>query len=563
MDTSSRDDFFPEEQTPRPYKAAIVADLIELDRDIMKLLVRRAKLVGKLRGGKDHAATPAAARAEKEVRAAWEKNAVSFSRDDKFARQLFSLLQELRMDSRRETEERGGFNLSPARKAVSVNIPGPVSVLATRMLAAFAAFSGGGLTLANAVFNDPLMDCVKALNSAGAKFTWTVGARPGEGTLTHSGPADVSLTTDRALYIGEDLLNAYLLAFLAAGKVGKARFTGGAGLKMADLSPLRRFLPELGARLAHSVPKSNGLPANVESSGVVPDSLIVPGDLPKEGVIALLTAAAVWRKQITLDFAALPATLFSGTLAGCLPTLRACGVTDSLQGTVLNLDARAMALPSEAGLAVAAPLDPVLGAYLLALPAFAGGRVALAGRWDAALPFTAMTEALLNEAGLAVHGDASGVSSAQAEAAPGTSERLDLASLDGSLLPLGIALAVRNVRRSKGAMPLPLLPEGTDTTLIESFCARFGVACHDGSLLPQEKGEAGTESVPWTSPAPVWSFAYALCSFLRANVRLTNPTAVGALMPSFWSLFNALPDPSEAKKAPEEPKTARRRIITS
>ena len=138
-----------------------------------------------------------------------------------------------------------------------------------------------------------------------------------------------------------------------------------------------------------------------------------------------------------------------------------------------------------------------------------------------------------------------------------------MAGIDAALLPLGIALAVRDVRRSKCAMPLPALPEDADMALIEGFCARFGVACRDGEMLLQEKSEAGAESAPWTSPAPVWCFAYALCSFIRPNVRLSNPTVVGALMPSFWALFNTLPDPSEVKKAPEAPKTARRRIMTS
>ena len=562
MDTPSRDENFSEEQAPRPYKAAIVADLIELDRDIMKLLVRRGKLVGKLRGGKDHAATPAAARAEKEVRSAWEKNAVAFSRDDKFARQLFSLLQELRMDSRQEVEGRGGFNLSPSRKAVSVNIPGPVSIIASRMLAVFAAFSSSDFSLANAVFNDPLIDCVKALNSAGAKFVWTVGERAGEGTLTHSGVASVSLTTDRALYIGEDLLTMYLMAFLAAEKVGKARFTGGAGLKMADLSPLRRFLPELGARMAHSVPKSNGLPANVESSGIIPDAVIVPGDLPEEGVIALLAAAVVWKKEITFDFAALPEALFAGALAACLPTLRACGVVDSLQGSVLRLDTRVTSLPSGKALSEAAPLDPVLGAYLLALPAFAGGRVALGGRWDTSLSLAASSQALLVGEGLLMTEEASSICSELAEDGAGTPGQGDYASLDAALLPLGIALAVRNVRRFKREIPLPVLPNDADMAVIESFCARFGVICHDGMLQLGGSAPEDAQASPWTSPSPMWSFAYALCSFVRANVRLTNPTSVNALMPSFWPLFNALPDPSEVKKVPEEPKVVRRRIIT-
>ncbi|CAK7011301.1 MAG: hypothetical protein DELT_02095 [Desulfovibrio sp.] len=544
------------DDAPRPYKPGVVTDLIELDRELMKLLVRRAKLVGKLRGGKEHAATPAAAKAEKEVRTAWEKNAVSFSRDDKFSRQLFSLLQEIRMDSRSDVETRSAYNLSPARRPVNVAIPGPSSVTATQMFAVLAASLGGEMVLDNVMLNDPLMDTVKALNNAGAGFSWATGARLGEGTLTHTANGKpFHMATEKALYIGEEIFTAYLMAFLATGRTGKSRFTGGSALKMADLSPLRRFLPALGARLGHSVPKSNGLPASVEASGMVPDSLTLPADLPREGVMALFCVAATWQKPVKLDCGALPLPLFTSALAECLPVLRACGVVDGMQGTVVSIDAATASVPASSAFATC-PIDPLVASYLLAFPAFIGGRVALGGTWDETFPQAHEALAMLIAEGLSVSVDSNGVTATVGEGASATAPRL--AHLDERFLPLGLAFCAHRVLKGKCELAMPELPEGADVSLAESFFAHVGVALRDGMLVP-----APTEgdNSPWTSPAPVWSFAYALCAYDRPNIGLTNHTAVTALMPSFWALYNALPDPSE-KKAPEKQEKTRRRIIS-
>lgn len=543
---------------PRPYKAELVAELIDLDRDIMKLMVRRAKLVGKLRGGREHAATPAAAKAEKDVRTAWEKNAASFSRDEKFARQLFTLLQEVRVDSLADSATRNAFNLAPPRRPVAVNLPGPRSVTATRMLATLAAWFGDGLVLDNILLNDPLMDTAKALNSAGARFSWAVGARAGEGTLRHAATGvGISLATDKALFIGEDILTMYLMAFLAAARTGKARFTGGSGLKMADLTPLRRFLPELGARLAHSVPKSNGLPGSVEASGLIPESIVLPADLPREGVMALLCAAAAWRKKVSIDCAALPLPLFTSAFAECLPVLRACSVTDGMRGTVITIDATGATVPEDA----VCPLDPALSGYLLALPAFAGGVVSLSGAWETALPLSSPVEDILSRGGLAVRVDGEGVhaSVCDGESAPYTA--MDLTETDAVLVPLGVALAARRAWRKKAESPMPLLPESLDPEIVEGFCAHLGLACRGGMLIPRPGGRDPGDKSSWTSPAPEWAFAYALCAYDCQNILLTNPSVVASLMPSFWPLYNALPDPSEAKKVPEKEEKQRRRII--
>jgi hypothetical protein len=214
-------------QDRKPASPARTAELLtELDLELMKLLVRRARLLSRLRGGKDHAAGPAAVKAEKEVRAAWEKNAARFSRDSKFARQLFALIQDLTVSTREESEKRSGFAVSPPRKPVHVALPGPADRASAGMVAALAAALGRAVSLRGVLLGNGLLDLAKALNQAGAAFSWT-GAWPAApenaSRLRHNGRngGDAPLSfADKVLYAGEDSLSFHLLAFLAAAGVG-------------------------------------------------------------------------------------------------------------------------------------------------------------------------------------------------------------------------------------------------------------------------------------------------------------------------------------------------------
>ena len=548
------------EEGARPPRQRLADELIALDLDIMKSLAKRAKLVGKLRGGKEHAATPVAVKAEKEVRTAWEKNAARFSRDDKFSRQLFTLLQELRIDSRAESESRGNFNLAPSRKPVSVTLQGPADVTSTRLVAAVAAACGNAFSLDNILVNTPLVDCLKALNSVGARFTWTNTGKPGEGLLTQeaSGSASPLNFNDKVLYLGDDTLTMYLVAFMAAGASGRVRFTGGTGLKMANLSPLRRFLPGLGARFAHNMPKSDGLPGRLEASGMIPDTITVPNDLPEEGVSALVCAAATWRKRVSLVCSALPASVLQAALASALPVLRECQVAESMSGAVLTIDGTNARVPEKPTL----PLDAAISAYILALPAFAGGSVALGGVWDEGLPLAEQASTLLRAAGLSMQCGEEGV---RVQRSPDAGIASDVAyvltDVAPELLPLGLSLAALSAKRGKGVCPAPRLPDHADATIMGGFFAYLGFACNNEELRASSEKSSGPES-PWTSPGPYWTMAYALAAYLHPSLSLTNPASVAEVMPSFWALYNALPDPSVAavKKTAKEP-VKRRRVF--
>ncbi|MDL2272401.1 5-enolpyruvylshikimate-3-phosphate synthase [Desulfovibrio sp. OttesenSCG-928-I05] len=557
--------------------------LMELDQDIMKLLVRRAKLVSRLRGGRDHASSPAAIKAEKEVRASWEKNAVRFSRDSKFTRQLFALLQDLKVSTREESETLSGFTLAPPRKPVTIALPGPGDMRSTRLAAALAAGLGKGASFRGVVLNNALLEFVKALNLAGASFAWT-GTWPDETRLHHnawSGPdADLRADApqsgfhnddtplffgDKVLYAGEDRLSFYLLLFLAAGGVGKTRFTGGGPLKMADFSPLRRFLPHLGARLAHTMPGGKGLPASLESSGVIPATLEIPDDLDEEAILALLCAAPAWGGTVRLNTSRIPGSVLDAVLGRVAPLFRDFGVRTSSDGAIFSLTPPAYGSDDETAVPEYRPvLDAEISAYLLALPAFAGGVCRLDGTWPALFPAGHVLD-LLRSAGLEAS-TTDGAVSVTAAPASATPHVLLEGPLSPALTPLRHALAALAAVRSpeKTGFIAPATETDETRAIAESFYAALGLSLEeDGTLSPLPEDE---ETPPvWTSPNTWWTFAFALTAYCRARLRISNPGLATDIVPGFWNLYNALPNPVSGgqPQKTEAPTPQRRRIRTS
>lgn len=545
-----------EDRKPRGAAAA----LIELDRELMKLLVRRATLVSRMRGGRDHAATPAAIQAEKAVRVAWETEAPAFSKDPRFVRQLFSLLQDIKVLTREQAEASGVYNLAPAQKPVSGSMTGPTSARAAQMRIALAACLGLPLVLEPVMLSAPLLDCVKAFSQAGASVAHDFSGK-GRITLTAGKPASFA---DVTLFAGDDPFTLHLAALLAAGGPGVCRLTGGARLKEADLSALRNLLPLFGARLAHIVPHSKGLPANLECSGELPPLVVVPAETSFEALCALLLAPLAWNAPITLNLAAVPAGIATAALAEVRPLHREAGADVETHGPHLVYTPGPLSPPEHPAL----PLDPAFSAYVLALPLFAGGSVTLSGPWPDRMPEAAQAEQLLAWAGLDLARDENGVTASVsgAEHTP----PLQLGDLAPELGPLYLALRARASGRdaaSEGPAPDLFPDDETDASLAESFLARLGIR-YEGDRFAPDTDNAET-AAPWTGPSAWWGMAFALCSFVRPGLKLANPGIVTEGMPPFWRIFNSLPavaDPPAPVRAqqPEEPqgdKPARRRII--
>lgn len=548
--------------------------LIELDRELMKLLVRRATLVSRIRGGKEHASSPAAVQAEKAVRIAWETGALSFSKDPRFSRQLFSLLQDIRILGKEEAEKSGSFTLKPQREPVSGVVAGPTSTRAAQMRLALSAFLGKSLRLDPLMISAPLLDAVKACEQAGASITLG-GKGPARSHLKLEPGRPLSFD-GKSLFLGDDAFSAYLFIFLSLGQTGVRRLNGGSGLKALDLTSLRLTLPLFGARLAHVVPHTNGFPVNLECSGLIPPHVLVPAELPEEALCALLLAPLVWNVPVTLDLSALPAASATAALAEVRPLHRDSGAEVDSYGPRLTFAPSALEPPTEPAL----PLDPALTAYLLALPAFTGGSLQVRGIWPADMPEAAEARQLFAWAGLDCRISEDGISAAMpaADGAEGKSPKppfslpMQCSDISPSLGPLFLALSALCLKKLGSSVPLQALlnyPEDEDDcALAAEFFDRLGMRYEEGLLEAAPEKASSKPDVPsWTSPGLYWSLAYALAAFLRPGLELANPTSVSTRMPLFWTIYNSLPEASDTAKATKSKEeagsggTARRRVI--
>ena len=453
-------------------------------------------------------------------------------------------------------------------------MPAPLACRATRAWLMLAAASGRPLRIEPGLMNDPIVDCVKALNQLGAALT-----REEDGvTAREAAPLGAP---DKVLHVGDSAWNFFLLLGYYLGRPSRAKFTGETSLKLADFSAVRHFLPQMGARLVHVVPKSDGLPARLECSGILPDAVTLPADVPAELAEGILLAAPFYERALTLDLAAHPQQKL--ILARVLPILRASGADFSLTESRVRVAPGPLRLPARPQL----PLEPELAVFLLALPLVLSGETRLDGDWPQ-WPGARSAWELLRALGLDLRLDSrpdphpaqpggdrpGGVVRAKADA---TLKRACLADLPAELLaelppdwaPLPVALAACAALRG-GEANLPELP-GADMSEVTSFLHAVGLERNaEGRLCKTEQTTSQLNAASaWNAPSPVWALALALTACARdargQGFRLGNPGVMTGLYPAFWALYNALPEPAAKRPVSGEAPTApaRRRIITS
>jgi 5-enolpyruvylshikimate-3-phosphate synthase len=566
----------PQTDAPDTYSA-----LADLDSSIIKLLNRRAKLAATARPDERKPAPPGKHKAwveiEKNLRKHWDQAATGDGAQRKLWRELFSLVQQLpapqiKISPDSETEREGdastapgqsderGFLLTPASGPMAVDIPGPASLLQTRFWAGLLAQAQTPCSIEPVLINDALVDCIKALDHAGARLYWEGDA------LANRGAAELSLI-DKVIFAGDDLFTLHLLIFLALPEAGALKLTGGSTLKNFDCGPLSNFLPSLGARLVSVTPHQRGVPLRLESSGVLPDEIPIPETLSPEAILGLLAAAPRYPQPILLrpqneNAAALLQRIARPVLA----MLEQCGVTTRMEGDAILIQPGPIAPPTSPRL----DLDPLLGAALLALPRFArqekgagpaGGHVLLRGAWSQEP--TRREEwsdalVLLKDAGLDARFDAHGAR-CSVSTAPQTL-RLD-ASRTPELFPLALALAAATVVHGRAEASVRAPSRELDKQTFSDFLANCGIASTQSE--PDQDGEwlalrpcspASDWDAPWRSPSPEWSLAYALAAYLKPGLKLDNPGSLSELMPRFWSLYNGLPKPEAAAvRTPQKP----------
>lgn len=534
----------------RPSLREVVATI---DRDILHLLLRRYNVLLRMRGNRGFLA----AAEEKQLREAWQKEAERLSPDPKLSSQFFSLMQEVTFRPKPLADgehgpRRQGFNLAPPRRPVAMRLRLPADAWRSNAWLLLAAASGRPVSIDPCLMHDGQHHFLKALGALGAavnRIEDAVSVAAGQGLRFG----------DASLHVGEDIDSFYLLAAQYAVRPSRVRFTGEGALKSADLSSLSRFLPMLGTRLAPVVPRSGGFPVRLECSGMLPEKLAVPAEVPAHFVAALMLALPFAERPCELDFSSHPAC--GRILDSALPLLRQSGVklVESASGA-LQVSPSELDVPE----APVIPADETVAAGLLALPLVLGGEAEFEGHLpdpdDARCPFGFY----FRELGLVLR--RAGTGRFTVKMAKGLVESAGNA-LPDALAPMlhgrhaWLAAMIYAVRAlcTDGAA----LPGKADGALGDFFSAAGLYQSADGML---RKKSQVNETVSWNAPSGRWALALAVAACARGALpgfKLGDPGIMTAVWPRFWTVYNALPEPGKIRR--EENAAAekkRRRIIT-
>lgn len=558
---------------PERPRRSLRETVCDIDRDVLRMLMRRHNLIRRMYNAKGFL-EPAE---EKSIRESWEAAVSRVSRDPRLSGRFFTLMQEVEFLPRPGEDgeaQRPAFNLAPADLPVRLSMAAPRACRLTRAWIALAACHGQSVRIAPALMNDPVVDCVKLLNQLGAHVNRDDGA-------VHVAAGAPLGTPDKVLFVGDSAWNFYLLLGHYLGRPSRTKFTGGAALKLADLSAVRRFLPLMGARLVHVVPKSDGFPVRIECSGVLPGKVVFPADAPVELAEGIMLAAPAYERAITLDLAAMPGRELA--FARILPVLEAAGADVRREGDTLHFQPCALTIPVEPDL----PAEPELAVFLMGLAPALGGEVRLEGRWPE-WPGAEAGLQLLRRTGARVECSATEMLARSQKPLAGLPGDFALPEgLPASWRPLAVALSAMTALRGGHAT----LPAGLEAeeTVVESYLHAAGLALDaEGRLTawkpgeempeteePDEEGRPVRKPRPalqargWNAPDATWAVALALAACARGNqegFKLGNPGVLTELYPPFWVLYNNLPEPHmtrEHREAPAEPARNRRRVITN
>jgi 3-phosphoshikimate 1-carboxyvinyltransferase len=529
-------------QTPR--KPSPTQDLIDLDRKLTDMLVRRCDLLARSASERrERRGKIAEPHQEKALWAVWKERRDESGVDGRIWEQIFNLSNGLAY-ARAEREQRrhGGYVLSPKRAPVAIDLPGPRDLLTSRFALTLAAVSGQPLVLPDVVLNDPMIELIKGFNQIGGAVSW-------DGMGVRSDSTSGLGLEGKVVFAGSDRLNLFILLALSLTTTGTFKITGGARLKTTDLTPLRPVLLQLGARVVHLDPHSLGVPLRVEASGVIPTEVRLPETCPVEFAWALLLALSALSRPLRIRW--LPEAgkaILSGRVAHLLDL---CGCAYERHGDGIELKGSGPELPTS----ISVPLDPQLSGFVLALPLGPGGRSRLRGTWPGFGEDDGVSRLLGRFLNLSIGAE-------EISTTPGDIRSAQSPPLEHS--PLAAALALLRQARDPGYLA-SFQPEGEWGG--PAVLTELGVSTslEEGLLKLSWADEPGGKPPTIDAPTPEWAMALALLSFHRPGMTLLNPGIVSQSWPQFWQIFNGLPNPSEAraqdKEMLDEPKR-RRRIIS-
>jgi len=519
-------------------------EVMDLDKGIIKLIAKRARFLEKLITGKKlDSAT------EKNIRIEWEANAAKFCRNPKVSRELFVLVQSVEAISENDADQ-PFFNLSPAPKPVQVELPAPASSRIARYYLTLAGASGLVTSMKQIPITDTIVDGIKSLNYMGGNLRYE-----NDGTVTSLEGRGLESGGDKVVHVGKDALNLWLTLALSIGLPYHLKITGENDLLSIDFTPISHFLPSLGARLVQVIPSQDGLPIRIESSGVLPEEIMIPADLPRDFVFALLLAAPFWESNIRFNMQDYFAMLEENPLLQrewdiffeeVDDVLKACSMSVRLEDKVFICEKSKPTLEEE----ILVPSDAEICASFFLLPAFTSGYVQLTGVWQDRGQQRMLKE-IMSFTGL------------------------EWTVIENSARSTGISDAPINLPEN-GEIPhcpvamstvLYALASQKGTELNISEYAEFeaqkdiitGFLSHIGFDENVQKIDAETSA--WLAPSAAWAVAFSLGAYIRPRIKLVNPNILNDYYPFYWRMYNTLPNPELRKPERKHEQNTRRRVI--
>ena len=517
-------------------KQADLLEVCDLDRGIIKLIAKRAKVIERMIQYKSlDAAT------EKSIRTSWEQNTNKYCPDPKIARELFLLVQSVKAVD--ETDYDHAYNLAPLPKPVQVNLQAPASSRLARFYMMTAAAGGQKTCMKNVALTDSLIHTIKSLNVLGGDLWFE-----NNGTVFSRESKGLQRGSDKIIHVGSDEQSLWLCLALCLGLPYHLKITGENGLCKINFSPIAKFLAVFNARLVQVIPASEGLPIRIESSGMTPDTVKIPAELPMDFVLALILASPFWESPVRFDMTEYYAGLqenpekrdaWDTNLEDIMDCIRLCSLPVTMEKDSIGVKPEPVRIPEEITLAS----DAELCTSFFLLPALTGGSVSLKGHWTKKGQQKHLAE-LMDFAGLEfiVNGD-----TATAKGNSGKAEKTVIPPCNEATKTLLALWAKMN------GQDIALSAEDKANPICENFLA------HLGYTLDLERGE--DVYAPFMAPTARWAVAYALGAYLRPRVKLVNPNILNDYYPFFWRMYNTLPTPSidKAERKDDTPKP--RRII--
>ncbi|MGM0646019.1 MAG: hypothetical protein ACQESV_06455 [Thermodesulfobacteriota bacterium] len=515
--------------------------LLRLDRDLTKLLIRRSQLLAQTaqqrHERKQSLVDPGQ---EKRLWGLWQKTLQENGIDPRHWRHIFQSINGLAYHQAERTPDRL-LTLYPSTAAVAADIPGPPDTATARLWLTAAIASGQKLRLNAVVANDPFHEFVTALNHAGA------GLSKEEDRLLCPEAAGVEFG-GTTVHAGTDPLNLALAMMASLPEPGNTKITGGSHLRLEDLTPATELFARLGARLVFLTPGSNSVPLRMERSGQVPSELDYPETAPPTFLAALLVASLRFTRPFSVRWHS--AQTHHPHVGQAIRILEHAGAVTAKTATSLSVDPTHSRLPGS----ISIPLDPIYNAFLLALPHVKGGSVRLQGRWETSNPNTQAVLELLKASGLSVEQTETAVHSTLAE--DSGAKRLEAT---GAVLPLATVLSVYTAAKLQ-------VENAAERRAVVLFLEQIGCPFQitDDGLQPGVPGKK--PELPFAAETPEWGMASALYALKFGPIQFTNPGEITSVWPAFWRVVRNLPQPQLAaqrpkSEAPENAQPRRRRIV--